>query len=92
MEKFWSKIQNLKVDNPPEAVLVLPNDYGWGMRTPQEPIWGLWTPDAASAQIWSIKEKLLAQYGTGLDIVYDDAQFSIAGKGYQQVYFWNQTV
>ena len=92
LEKFWSKIQNLNVNNQPEAVLVLPHDYGWGMRTQQEPIWGLWAPDNNSAQIWNIKQKLLAQYGTSLDIVYDDAQFTIAGKGYQHVYYWNQTV
>ena len=55
-------------------------------------IWGLWVPDETSAQIWSIKEKLLARYGTGLDIIYDDAQFPIQGKGYTQLYYWNQTV
>jgi hypothetical protein len=92
LEKFWSKIQSLTVNNQPEAVLVLPHDYGWGMRNPNEPIWGLWAPDGTSAQIWSITQKLLTRYGTGLDIVYDDAQFPVAGKGYQQVYFWNQTV
>ena len=92
LEKFWNKIQSLTVNNQPGAVLVLPHDYGWGMRNPNEPIWGLWTPDSTSAQIWNIKQKLLTQYGTGLDIVYDDAQFPITGKGYQEVYYWNQTV
>ena len=92
LEKFWNNIQTLNVNNQPGAVLVLPHDYGWGMRNPQEPIWGLWAPDGTSAQIWNITQKLLSQYGTGLDIVYDDAQFPVAGKGYQQVYFWNQTV
>ena len=61
------------------------------MRNLQDKIWGLWAPDSTSAQIWGIKEKLLAQYGAGLDIVYDDAQFPVAGKGYQHIYFWNQT-
>jgi hypothetical protein len=92
LEKFWNKIQNLNVNNQPQAVLVLPHDYGWGMRTPQDPIWGLWAPDGTSARIWNITQKLLGQYGTGLDIVYDDAQFPVEGKGYQQVYYWNQTV
>jgi hypothetical protein len=72
--------------------LVLPHNYGWGMRNQNEPIWGLWAPDNTSAQIWNTKEKLLSQYGTNLDIVYDDAQFLISEKGYQQVYYWNQTV
>ena len=52
---------------------------------------GIWAPDSASLQIWNTKEKLLAQYGTRLDIVYDDAQFPIEGKMYQHVYFWNQS-
>jgi hypothetical protein len=91
LEKFWNRIQNLNVNNQPEAVLVLPHNYGWGMRNPNEPIWGLWTPDGTSAQIWNINQKLLTQYGTSLDIVYEDPQFPVTDKGYQQVYYWNQT-
>lgn len=92
LEKFWNNIQNLSINNQPEAVLVLPHDYGWGMRNPNERIWGLWAPDGTSAQVWKTTQKLLGQYGTGLDIVYDDTQFPVTGKGYRQVYFWNQTV
>ncbi len=92
MEKFWDNIPTLQDNSHPEAVFVMPHDYGWGMRTQQDKIWGLWAPDGTSAQIWSIKQKLLGQYGTGLDIVYDDAQFSVSGKGYEHVYYWNQTV
>jgi hypothetical protein len=92
LEKFWSNIQSLNVGNQPRAVLVLPHDYGWGMRSPQDRIWGLWAPDGTSGQIWNITRKLLDQYGSGLDIVYDDAQFPLAGKGYQQIYYWNQTL
>jgi hypothetical protein len=33
----------------------------------------------------------LSRYGLGLDIVYDDPVFPVAGK-YQQIYYWNQTV
>jgi hypothetical protein len=91
LEKFWNNIQTLKVNDEPDAVLVLPHDYGWGMRNQNDSIWGLWRPDNTSAQIWNIKEKLINQYGTNLDIVYDDAQFPLAGKEYQHIYFWNQT-
>ncbi len=92
LEKFWNDIQTHDASNQPQAVLVLPHNYGWGMRIQQEPIWGLWAPNATSAQIWGITQKLLEQYGTGLDIVYEDAQFPVEGKGYQQVYYWNQTL
>lgn len=92
MERFWNNLQNLKVNNQAEVALVLPQNYGWGMRHPQDPIWGLWTPDSTSAQIWNISRKLLEQYGLGLDIIYDDSRFPADGSGYRQVHYWNQTV
>ncbi len=95
LERFWndvvqspnSKHGSVTVD----AVLVLPENYGWGMRTPQDKIWGLWGPDEKSQQIWNLSRTLLDQYGTRLDIVYDDPNFPVAGK-YSNVYYWNQTV
>ena len=91
METFWNQIQNLKPNNVAEAVLVLPRDYGWGMRSPQDGIWGIWKPDSNSAQIWDISRKLLSEYGSKLDIVYDDQRFPATGK-YSHIYFWNQTI
>ncbi len=91
LENFWNNLKSFQVNSKPNVAFVMPHDYGWGMRTQQDKIWGIWAPDNTSAQIWDIKEKLLAQYGTGLDIVYDDAQYPIAGRGYEYVYFWNQT-
>jgi hypothetical protein len=90
LEKFWNTIQTLNVNSQAEAVLVLPHNYGWGMRNPQDPIWGIWAPDSTSAQIWNISRKLLTQYGLSLDIVYEDSQFPLEGK-YQNIYYWNQT-
>ncbi len=92
MEKFWNNIQTLTPNSQAEATLVLPNDYGWGMRSRQDIIWGLWRPDATSEQIWNISRNLLAKYGSSLDIVYDDSLFPVQGKGYQQIYYWNETL
>ena len=94
MENFWNEV----VLNPEvkhgsitgDAVLVLPKNYGWGMRNPNDKIWGLWGPDEKSTQIWELSRNLLEQYGLGLDIVYDDFEFSFKGK-YHQIYYWNQT-
>ena len=91
LEKFWNTTSNLKVNNQAEAVLVLPPNYGWGMRNPQDLIWGIWAPDSTSSQIWNISRKLLTQYGLSLDIVYEASQFPLEGK-YQNIYYWNQTV
>jgi hypothetical protein len=90
LEKFWNNIQTLKPNSPPQTALVLPHDYGWAMRDPQDPIWGVWTPDGTSAQIWSISRTMLKEYGTNMDMVYDDGQFHVQGR-YQQIFFWNQT-
>lgn len=93
LQRFWNKIQ----PNPhPTAfsaqnILVLPRNYGWGMRDPNDTIWGLWGPDEKSPQIWNITQTLLARYGSNIDIVYDDPRFSLEGK-YTKIYFWNSTI
>ena len=71
-------------------MLVLPQNYGWGMRDPNDSIWGLWEPDDKSQQIWQLSCSLLEQYGYGLDIVYDDPDIPVEGK-YPKIYYWNHT-
>jgi len=93
LERFWNEV----VQNPnvlqgsikAETVLVLPENYGWGMRDPNDKIWGLWGPDEKSPQIWSTSQSLLEHYGLGLDIIYEDSQFSVEGK-YSKIFYWNQ--
>ena len=97
LEKFWNDVMtvpNLRTihdSSQAEAALVLPRNYGWGMRRTDDKIWGFWGPDEKSQQIWEISRKLLSQYGTHLDIVYDDPAFPVAGK-YPRVYYWNTTI
>ncbi len=96
LEKFWNdvvKVPNLRTIsdvNKAEAALVLPRNYGWGMRNPEDRIW-YWGPDERSPQIWNISRKLLVQYGIRLDIVYDDPTFPVTDK-YSRIYYWNQTI
>ena len=94
LQRFWNDIvQNKTVINggvKAEAVLVLPKNYGWGMRSLQDNIWGIWQPDATSPQVWAALQTSLLKYGSKLDIVYDDSAYQVVGR-YQQVYFWNQT-
>jgi len=93
LQKFWTNVvQNPKETNNVTAqdALVLPENYGWGMRNQNDTIWGLWQPDAKSAQVWTAVQGSLSKYGSKLDIVYDNSAFPIAGK-YTHVYYWNQT-
>jgi hypothetical protein len=74
----------------PEAALVLPKDYGWGMRNQDDFIWGLWKPDNCSQQVWTTFQASLSKYGSTLDIVYDDPAYPTTGR-YQNIIYWNQT-
>jgi hypothetical protein len=94
LQKFWSDV----VRNPKETnnvtgqdALVLPSDYGWGMRNQNDTIWGLWGPDNNSQAVWNALQSSLSKYGSKLDIVYDDPTYPVAGR-YQHVYYWNQTI
>ena len=94
IQKFWKDV----VQNPRDTnnvtgqdALVLPSDYGWGMRNQNDNIWGLWQTDNSSQQVWNALQVSLAKYGAKLDIVYNDAAYPVAGR-YQHVYYWNQTV
>ena len=95
LENFWNYI----VKNPEvihgsvkaEVALVLPRNYGWGMRTPEDKIWAFWEPDNNSQQIWKISRQLLTQYGISLDLIYDDPAFPVTGK-YPRIIYWNQTI
>jgi hypothetical protein len=93
LQKLWNDINSstIKRLTQVEAVLVLPQNYGWGMRHVADRIW-LWGPDEHCQQIWNISQKLVDQYGINLDIVYDDPQFPIDNNKYDKIYYWNQTL
>jgi hypothetical protein len=92
LKTFWNNVYN----KPPTAtevdtVLVLPHNYGWGMRNPEDRLWGFWGPDDKSPLVWNSTQTLLSRYGLRLDIIYEDERFPIQGN-YTKVYYWNQTI
>jgi hypothetical protein len=94
MEQFWNHV----TEHPEEfgktsgqVAYVLPKDYGWGMRNPDDNIWfPTWGPDEKSPLIWENMNKLIEKYGLQLDLVYEDPRFTL--EKYSQVYFWNATI
>jgi len=98
MEKFWRYTNmNPRDDGEKiitEAALVLPKDYGWGMRRNEyitnDPIWGLWPEDEKASIIMENTKKLLNRYGSNLDIIYDDENFNFTSK-YTKIYYWNNS-
>ncbi|MHA2231392.1 MAG: hypothetical protein ACXAB4_02765 [Candidatus Hodarchaeales archaeon] len=93
IQQFWNHMQQYPEDyrkTKAKAALVLPENYGWGMRRPNDRIWGIWGPDEKSQQIWDLSQDLLEEYGLALDIVYDDPAFLLE-EIYQEIYYWNST-
>ena len=96
LKKFWNYIhsspQNYGVDQG-KVAYVLPRDYGFGFRSASDNIWGLWNADDLSPKIWDDANKLIDQYGSRLDIVYNDPEFNNAiQRHYDKLIFWNETV
>jgi hypothetical protein len=93
MEDFWNNVVNdrdvvhgsIKAD----AVLILPRNYGWGMRWSEDKIWGIFNPDANSQRIWDLLEQSLRKHESRLDIIYEDERFSILQE-YDYEYYCNQ--
>ena len=93
MHQFWNHVRSNPQDHGKiagQVAFVLPRDYGWGMRFPEDKIWGLWEADNLSSTIWKNMNELLDRYSNQLDIVYDTPQFNF--NNYSQVYFWNNTI
>jgi hypothetical protein len=96
LKKFWSYIHSSPENHGSvegEVAYVLPKDYGYGFRGPDDTIWGLWEPDQLSKKVWDDVNSLVGRYGSRLDIVYDDPAFSDAIRHrYGELFFWNETV
>ena len=94
LQRFWRYIttKQVQVNATAEAALVLPENFGWGLRNPTDTIWGFWKTDPRTTQVATITSKLLDQYGTGLDIIFEDPAYPVSNMNYTTVYYWNQTL
>jgi hypothetical protein len=95
MKKFW----NYATNNPrttgdtAEIAYVLPQDYGFGFRKPDDNIWGLWPADSLSPIVWNDANKLINQYGMKLDIVFETLSNNLPVRlMYDKLIFWNGTI
>jgi hypothetical protein len=92
LERFWNDVvQNPKVkhgDIKANAVIVLPRNYGCGMRHQGDNIWGIWQSDETSKQVWSQLQAKQSKHGLKLDIVFEDPNYPVEGR-YANVYYWS---
>jgi hypothetical protein len=97
LKRFWQyATDNPRPSTPPSdrVAYVLPKDYGYGFRGPNDTIWGLW--EAAnytdSFRISTEVGALIDEYQNRLDIIYDDGLQANSSYGYSKLIFWNGTV
>ena len=93
IEQFWNyvKANPMRRDRSSDRVAyVLPMDYAYGFRGPNDKIWGLWEADAFSLEISENLGEILEEYGVKLDIIYDDG-LELDGT-YSKYIFWNGTM
>lgn len=93
LRQFWQHIkEHPRINNSAEdrVAYVLPRDYGYGFRGPDDTIWGLWDADNLSSKIWNDANTLVEQYKPKIDIIYENDMHSSAFK-YSKLIFWNGT-
>lgn len=91
MRKFWNYIRKFPQPTPASnTVYVLPQNYGYGFRGPNDQIWGLWSSDELSPKVWNEINGLLTSFGVKLDVIYETKELS-SGQQYKTLTFWNGT-
>ncbi len=92
LQQFWEYVHaNPRKTTPvtDRTAYVLPSDYAFGFRGPQDHIWGVWEADALAHNISLSVGSLLRDYGEKLDIIYEDSPRSISSYGYKQIFYWD---
>jgi hypothetical protein len=93
LKQFWQYIKNnpRTTDTSEDRVAyVLPKDYGYGFRGPNDTIWGLWKANNLYSKIWNDVSTLVEQYKPRMNIIYEDDLQSSTFK-YSKLIFWNGT-
>jgi hypothetical protein len=91
---FWHYVQNNPRTSFPASdrvAYVLPKDYAYGFRGPNDKIWGFWKADAISNQLCQTLGRLIEEYGFRLDVIYDEGLENNGTSGYSKLIFWNGT-
>ena len=95
LKQFWQYVHDNPRNSDPisdRVAYVLPKDYAYGFRGPNDKIWGLWEADTFSNELCKNLGSLIEKYETKLDIIYDDGLEPNNTYGYSKLIFWNGTV
>jgi hypothetical protein len=94
LKQFWSYVkENPRPNNNANSrsTVILPYSYGYGLRGPEDKIWGLWPADNVSYSLCVGINFMLQQYGDNLDIIYDSGLSKDSLGKYQNVIYWNDS-
>ncbi|MFB3888453.1 MAG: hypothetical protein ACE14S_03115 [Candidatus Bathyarchaeia archaeon] len=90
--RFVSENPRNRTSNTERVAYVLPENYGWGLRNPDDTIWGVWEADENSPTVWEGVTRFLQEYGYGFDVVVDSPWTRLFGKyHYDRLVWWNET-
>ena len=82
LKQFWrDAIQNQKIKHDiikADSVLVLPKNFGGGLRWREDTVWGVFKADETSGKLWDLTQTALNTHGYALDIIYDDPPYLIS--------------
>ena len=95
LKRFWQYAKDNPRPSDPtfdRVAYVLPKDYAYGFRGPDDNIWGLWEAGAFSFRISTEIGGLIRKYQNRLDMIYDDGLETNCSYGYSELIFWNGTV
>jgi hypothetical protein len=94
LKRFWQYAEN----NPrtsdtanDRVAFVLPKDFAYGFRGPNDKIWGLEEANEFSYGLCISLNSHLEEYGTKLDVIYDEIE-DCSLYPYNKIIFWNGTV
>jgi hypothetical protein len=94
IKQFWDQAKsNPSLDKyPADVAYVLPVDFGFGFRGPQDNIWGLWPSNETSTRIWNDASNLLTEYSGNIDIIFEEKTSAAPVEmPYHTLIFWNGT-
>ena len=94
LKRFWEyakKNPRQNTNSYDRVAYVLPKDYGYGFRGPDDKIWGFWQADNLTNIICSGLSQLFTQYGEKIDIIYDYGLQPGSNYGYSKLIYWNDS-
>ncbi len=93
LELFWQYTKDnprVEMSSVSRVAYVLPKDFAYGFRGPDDKIWGLWEADTFAETISEDVGVLLEEYDSELDVIYDDDLE--LDDTYKKYIFWNSTI